>query len=136
MARFKIGEQVISRPKSVGCAPAGEICRVVKIIPDQSAFVLYRVRTKDGIDFSNYEDELAPIPEDFGCDYCLKGKSIEHIADEKIYLYSNILGNELITVLDFGVFDQEIRKKIDYCPYCERELRELPYEEMEEEIDE
>lgn len=68
-----------------------------------------------------------------GCDYCNKGKQLDCTRVNEIGIYSFITGNELTTVLDFGKYEQEIKRKIDYCPICDTELHELPDEEMEEE---
>lgn len=138
MKRFKIGDQVISRPKSAGCAPAGEICRVVKIVHDQSVCTLYRVRTKDGREYRNYEDELDSAPQVYGCDYCVKGKSFNSFYYGDIAVKNYIMGNQINTDIHDATWpdeDDSYITKISYCPFCAMELEELPEEEMEEEID-
>ena len=129
MARYKIGDQVISRPKSNYCAPAGEICAIVAVIP--VAATLYEVITPDG-SYRNYEDELEPL---ISCEYCKKGKKFNSIYFGDTRIESYILGNRLNTdVSDAGYPDEEdgTSERITHCPFCGEEVHEAPDEEIEE----
>lgn len=127
MARYKIGDQVISRPKSNYCAPAGEICAIVAVIP--VAATLYEVITPDR-SYRNYEDELEPL---ISCEYCKKGKkfNVMNFGDTRIESY--ILGNYLSTDTYDACYEEDggTQIKITHCPFCGDEVHEAPEEEIE-----
>jgi hypothetical protein len=136
MSKYKIGDPVISRPKSGGCAPDGSMGIITMIYPHQEyggiPKDMYGVHVPgDGI-YNHYEDELDPND----CKFCQKGATFQSIhITATIAIHNYILGNELRTVIDFGYEDQTSFVKIKICPFCGAELHELPDEEMEEEID-
>lgn len=128
MAKYKVGDRVISRPKSNYCAPAGEICAIVAVIP--VAVTLYEVITPDR-SYRNYEDELEPLKP---CDYCKKGKKFNSMNFGDTEVESYIEGNLLITDIYDRAFEEDDGKcvKITHCPFCGDEVHEAPDEEIEE----
>lgn len=136
MARYKVGDQVISRPKSGGCAPAGSTCTVTAHLHYNNSIIpLYEVVTPEGA-FRNYEDELEPLKP---CEYCTQGKSFNTIYFGDVTISSYILGNRLNTdVSDDGFPGEEDGKqeKISHCPFCGNEVHEAPDEDLEEEFEE
>lgn len=136
MARYKVGDQVISRPKSGGCAPAGSTCKVTALIDSMGSRVpLYEVITSDR-SYRNYEDELEPL---ISCPYCKKGKKFNSIYFGDTRIESYILGNRLNTdVSDDGFPGEEdgTSERITHCPFCGDEVHEAPDEEPEEEFEE
>lgn len=127
MGRYKVGDQVISKPKSSYCAPADSTCTVVAIIP--VAATLYEVITPDG-SYRNYENELEPL---IPCAYCKKGKKFNsfYFGDTRIESY--IIGNRLYTDTYDAAYEEYggTQEKITHCPFCDDEVHEVPDEEIE-----
>lgn len=131
MARYKIGDQVISRPKSNGCAPAGSTCTVGACLDSYGSRVpLYEVITPDRI-YRHYEDELEPL---VPCQYCKKGKKFNFLGFGDTEIESYILGTGLVTEAYDSHCEEEddTYQTINYCPFCGDEVVPVHDEEPEE----
>jgi len=71
------------------------------------------------------------------CNYCQKGKALNHSCFGDMTIKTYIHGNLLITEAFDPVYEEDDYSalKINVCPVCKEEVHELPDEEMEEEID-
>jgi len=131
MAKYKVGDQVISRPKSEGCAPEGSTCTVTALIDSMgSRFQLYEVITPEEC-YRNYEDELEPL---ISCQYCKKGKKFNFLGFGDVEIESYILGTAIVTdAYDAHCEeDDDTYQTITYCPFCGTKVVPAPKEDPEE----